>query len=160
MFGRKGRSSSRGIIHTLIGDSTRIKGDLRFEGGCHIDGVVDGSVIADKDPEAFLSISEEGFIDGSVRVPRVHLNGKVQGDVFASDRVELGPTAKVNGNVHYELLEMAAGAEINGKLIHEGSKSHAPNAPRPTAADRLKKEVAADSKLESRAAVEAAEQAG
>ncbi len=155
MFSRKERS--RGVIHTLIGGRTRIKGDVRFEGGCHIDGVVDGNVIADKDPDAFLSISEDGFIDGSVRVPRVHLNGRVQGDVFASDRVELGPTAKVNGNLHYELLEMAAGAEINGKLIHEGSKSHAPNAPRPTAADKTKPELVAGAKPEPRAAVETAE---
>lgn len=151
MFGKKGRS--RGIIQTLVGDNTRIKGDLRFEGGCHIDGVVDGSVIADKDPEAFLSISEEGFVDGSVNVPRVQLNGKVQGDVFASEIVELGPTAKVNGNVHYELLEMAAGAEINGKLIHETGVSK--NAPLPTAAEKLKKEKMAESD-----ALAAAEQAG
>jgi cytoskeletal protein CcmA (bactofilin family) len=139
MFGMKGRS--KGVIQTLIGDNTRIKGDLRFEGGCHIDGVVEGSVIADKDPEAFLSISEEGLVDGSVRVPRVQLNGKVQGDVFASEIVELGPTAKVNGNVHYELLEMAAGAEINGKLIHEGSQSVSANAPRPTAATKTNREI-------------------
>lgn len=136
MFGKKGRD--RGVIHTLVGDKSRIKGDLRFEGGCHIDGVVDGSVIADKDPDAFLSISADGFVDGSVRVPRVKLNGKVEGDVFASEMVELGPTAKVNGNVHYELLEMTAGAEINGKLIHETGLSR--NAPLPTAAERLKKE--------------------
>ena len=121
MFGIKGRS--KGTIQTLIGDGTRIKGDLRFEGGCHIDGVVDGSVIADKDPDAVLSISENGFVDGSVRVPRVHLDGKVQGDVFASEKVELGATAKVNGNVHYELLEMTAGAEINGKLIHDSAQA-------------------------------------
>jgi cytoskeletal protein CcmA (bactofilin family) len=132
MFGLKGRS--KGAISTLIGDGTRIKGDLRFEGGCHIDGVVDGSVIADKDPDAVLTISANGFVDGSVRVPRVHLDGKVQGDVYATEKVELGATAKVNGNVHYELLEMTAGAEINGKLIHEGSQSSAKNAPVPTAA--------------------------
>ena len=152
MFGKKGRG--RGVIHTLVGDKSRIKGDLRFEGGCHIDGVVDGSVIADKDPEAFLSISEEGFVDGSVRVPHVQLNGKVQGDVFATDMVELGPTAKVNGNVHYELLEMAAGAEINGKLIHETGVS--PNAPLPTAAEKLKKEK--QDKSEPLAAAEPVEQ--
>jgi cytoskeletal protein CcmA (bactofilin family) len=153
MFGNRLRS--RGMIHTLVGDSTRIKGDLRFEGGCHIDGVVDGSVIADKDPEAFLSISEHGLVDGSVRVPRVHLNGKVQGDVFASERVELGPTAKVNGNVHYELLEMAAGAEINGKLIH--ARGLSANAPLPSAAEKLRQEKKA--KEESSAMAKAAEQA-
>lgn len=134
MFGRKQRTN--GVIQTLVGDGTRIKGDLRFDGGCHVDGVIHGNVIADRDSEAFLSISSEGLIDGSVRVPTVILNGKVQGDVYASVRVELGASAKVFGNLHYELLEMAAGAEINGKLIHESvqgkaatSKSSAYSAP-------------------------------
>jgi cytoskeletal protein CcmA (bactofilin family) len=124
MFGRKQRTS--GVIQTLVGDGTRIKGDVRFDGGCHIDGVVHGNVIADRDPEAFLSISSEGLVDGSVRVPTVMLNGKVQGDVYASVRVELGSSAKVFGNLHYELLEMAAGAEINGKLIHESVHEKTP----------------------------------
>jgi cytoskeletal protein CcmA (bactofilin family) len=124
MFGRKQRTS--GVIQTLVGDGTRIKGDIRFDGGCHIDGVVHGNIIADRDPEAFLSISSEGLVDGSVRVPTVMLNGKVQGDVYASERGELGSSAKVVGNVHYRLLEMAAGAEINGKLIHENLNEKAP----------------------------------
>lgn len=125
MFGKKRRTN--GVIQTLVGDGTRIKGDIRFDGGCHIDGVVHGNVIADRDSEAFLSVSSEGLIDGSVRVPTVILNGKVQGDVYASVRVELGATAKVFGNLHYELLEMAAGAEINGKLIHESAQAKVPH---------------------------------
>jgi cytoskeletal protein CcmA (bactofilin family) len=123
MFGK--RQGGNGVIHTLIGDGTEIKGDLHFDGGCHIDGVIHGNVIADKDPEAFLTISEDGFVDGSVRVPRVALNGKVQGDVHATQTVALGATAKVVGNLHYDLLEMTSGAEINGKLIHEGTKTQA-----------------------------------
>jgi cytoskeletal protein CcmA (bactofilin family) len=123
MFGK--RQGGNGVINTLIGDGTRIKGDLHFDGGCHIDGVVHGNVIADKDSEAFLTISEGGFVDGNVRVPRVSLNGKVQGDVYASNAVALGATAKVVGNLHYDLLEMTSGAEINGKLIHEGAKTQA-----------------------------------
>jgi len=43
----------------------------------------------------------------------------VKGDVFASQRVELGATARVVGNVYYNLIQMAEGAEINGKLIHQ-----------------------------------------
>ena len=120
MFSRKRRKN--GVIHTLVGEGTRIEGDLRFEGGCHIDGVVQGSVVADRDSDAFLSISEDGRVEGSVRVPRVALNGRVEGDVHASLLVELGTTARVVGNVHYELLEMAAGAEINGQLIHAGGQ--------------------------------------
>jgi len=130
MFGMKKRGGS---INTLVGEGTRIKGDLRFEGGCHIDGVVDGSVIADRDPDAFLSLSEQGLVDGSVRVPRVSLSGKVQGDVYASELLQLGATAKINGNLHYEMLEMAAGAEINGKLIHESAAAPGPSVPRPSA---------------------------
>jgi cytoskeletal protein CcmA (bactofilin family) len=48
----------------------------------------------------------------------------VTGDIHASARVELGTTAKVAGNVHYGLIEMAMGAQINGKLIH-----HSPGSP-------------------------------
>ena len=51
--------------------------------------------------------------------PYIVLNGIVKGDVFASQRVELGPTARVTGNVYYNLIEMAIGAEINGKLVHQ-----------------------------------------
>jgi cytoskeletal protein CcmA (bactofilin family) len=51
-------------------------------------------------------------------VPNVVLKGTVRGDLTASERVELGPTARVIGNVYYNLIEMAIGAEINGKLVH------------------------------------------
>ncbi len=130
LFGKRRKND---VVNTLVGDGTRIEGDLRFEGGCHIDGIVHGNVIADRDPDAFLSISEDGRVEGSVRVPRITLNGAVQGDVYATERVELGTTARVEGNLHYELIEMAAGAEINGQLIHQpaqvqqasaASKSH------------------------------------
>ena len=47
------------------------------------------------------------------------LNGTVKGDVVVSERVELGQTARVIGNVQYKLIEMAIGAEVNGKLVHE-----------------------------------------
>lgn len=117
MFGKSGRRNP--LIQTLVGENTRIEGDLKFDGGCHVDGVVQGGVVADRDSDAFLSVSQEGRIEGSVRVPRVVLNGKVEGDLWAWDKVELGPTARVTGNVHYNLIEMTAGSEINGQLVHE-----------------------------------------
>ncbi len=49
----------------------------------------------------------------------MQLNGTVKGDVRATERVELGPKARVIGNVQYKLIEMSIGAEVNGKLIHE-----------------------------------------
>jgi len=117
MLGRKQRRHT--VVETLVGSNTRISGDLHFSGGCHVDGTVNGSVTADPESQSALSISEEGNIEGGVTVPFVVLNGIVRGDVFANQRVELGPTARVIGNVYYNLIEMAIGAEINGKLVHQ-----------------------------------------
>lgn len=138
MFGRKSRRPAS--IQTLIGENTRIEGDLLFESGCHIDGVVNGSVSASNDPDAYLSVSENGRVQGNVNVPRLGLSGAVEGDVVVTERAEFGPTARVTGNVHYNLIEIAAGAEINGKLIHEAEKRAVAA---PTQPDSDKKRAAA-----------------
>jgi len=106
-------------IDTLIGAGTRIIGDVQFSGGFHVDGHIKGNVDAPPQSGATLSVSDSGVIEGSVAVPNVILNGTVKGDILAHDRVELGATARVTGNVYYGLIEMEMGAEINGKLIHE-----------------------------------------
>lgn len=117
MFGQKQRRHS--VVDTLVGSNSQVNGDLTFSGGCHIDGTVKGNVSADVDSNSALSISEDGTVEGGVTVPYVVLNGIVRGDLVAAQRVELGPTARVIGNVYYNLIEMAIGAEINGKLVHQ-----------------------------------------
>lgn len=107
-------------IDTLIGRTTHINGDVLFGGGFHLDGQVTGNVRAEAGVTSVLSVSEHGCIEGSVEVPHVVLNGMVKGDIVARERVELGAKARVSGNVYYGVIEMAMGAEINGKLIHEG----------------------------------------
>ncbi len=117
MFGRKNQRHT--IVETLVGANSAVNGDLQFTGGCHVDGTVKGNVSADAESKSALSISEDGTVEGGVSVPFVVLNGIVRGDVIASQRVELGATARVIGNVYYNLIEMAIGAEINGKLVHQ-----------------------------------------
>ena len=90
MFGRN--QNKQGVVDSLIGSNSRVNGDLKFEGGCHIDGTVKGNVSADAESSSTLSISEDGTIEGGVSVPHIVLNGIVRGDVFASQRIELGPT--------------------------------------------------------------------
>jgi cytoskeletal protein CcmA (bactofilin family) len=119
MLGRKSRNQAP--IGTLVGSDTRIQGDVEFTGGCHIDGYVKGNVRAASDG-GVLSVSERGCVEGSVVAPHVQLNGTVKGDVRATERVELGPKARVIGNVQYKLIEMSIGAEVNGKLIHESER--------------------------------------
>lgn len=125
MFGKKQQQQQqrRTGINTLIGPGTRVHGDLEFEGGCLIDGFVKGNIKSIDDENAALTISERGTVEGAVRVPNVLLNGTVRGDVCATNRVELGSKARVIGNVQYRLIEMAIGAEVNGKLIHESEST-------------------------------------
>jgi cytoskeletal protein CcmA (bactofilin family) len=117
MFGKTRRSAPE--IRTLIGSGTRITGDLAFTEGLHVDGVIVGNVSLEGTADGNLSISKDGVVEGSVEVPEVILNGTVKGDVIACERVQLGPTARVVGNVVYNLIEMAIGAEVNGQLIHK-----------------------------------------
>jgi cytoskeletal protein CcmA (bactofilin family) len=120
MFNRNKTKAAH--IDTLIGAGTRVIGDVQFSGGLHVDGFVKGNVDAPAESGSMLSVSDGGVVEGSVAVPNVVLNGKVIGDILAHDRIELGATAKVTGNVYYGLIEMAIGAEINGKLVHEPPK--------------------------------------
>jgi len=117
----KRRPNKQPKIETLVGAKTRINGDVQFTGGFHLDGFINGNVRGDAG--AVLSVSEQGCVEGSVSVPRVVLNGVVKGDIAATDRVELGPKARVLGNVHYTTIETAIGAQINGKLIHRAPAS-------------------------------------
>ncbi|MDH5472708.1 MAG: polymer-forming cytoskeletal protein [Gammaproteobacteria bacterium] len=116
MWGRPKTKPTK--IETLIGTSIEIRGDIIFSGGLHVDGKIVGNVIAADDSDSMLVLSDHGNIEGEVRVPYVVLNGEVTGDVYATERVELSSRAQVSGNVYYNLLEMAMGAEVNGSLVH------------------------------------------
>jgi len=114
MIGKKRRTAK---IDSLIGQHTEVEGNIVFSGGLHVDGKSKGNVMA-SDPDSLLTVSDQGSVEGEVRVPNIILNGLVIGDVYASERVELASQARVQGNVYYNLIEMAIGAEVNGKLVH------------------------------------------
>jgi len=106
-------------VDTIIGQQSRIEGDIHFSGGLHIDGRIKGNIIAGSGSASVLTVSEHGSIEGDVQVPTVILNGKVTGDVHSDDRIELAAKAEVNGDVYYNLIEMAMGAAVNGSLVHQ-----------------------------------------
>jgi len=118
MFFGKKNTRQNSQIDSLIGSGTEIHGDVHFRDGLHIDGVVKGNVIAEG-KASMLTMSEQGRIEGEVRVHNLVLNGEVLGNVHASEHIELAPAARVTGNVYYNLIEMAMGAEVNGNLVHE-----------------------------------------
>jgi cytoskeletal protein CcmA (bactofilin family) len=110
------RDTKQARIDTLIGKASRVHGDLEFAGGLHLDGRIAGNVRADPIEGSSLSISETGAIEGNVEAGNVMLNGTVRGDIVGRDRVVLGATARVQGNVYYGIIEMTLGAQIMGKL--------------------------------------------
>ncbi len=108
-----------GAGQTIVGADTRIEGDIRFVGVAFIDGYVNGSVTAGNDENATLTISENGHVKGLVAAPHLLINGMVEGEVRATDRLKLGPKARVIADVQYNLMEMSIGARVDGKLIHK-----------------------------------------
>ena len=123
MWGQNKKPKQTAHIDSLIGQNTEIHGDVIFSGGLHVDGTVKGSVIAESGEDSVLTLSERGTIEGEVKVPNVVVNGAVIGDVHATGHVELAAQARVHGNVYYSLIEMAMGAEVNGKLMHQEEKN-------------------------------------
>lgn len=104
--------------HTLISKGTRIMGDIHFSGDLQIEGKVQGNIIVEGGNDAKLVVADKGVVEGEIRVPVVVINGKVIGDVYSSKHLELAAKAVVEGNVHYQLIEMVKGAQVNGSLVY------------------------------------------
>jgi len=102
---------------SLIAIGTQIRGDVRFNGRLHVDGSVEGALHGEG-ANAVLTLSGNAQVVGEIVAPHVVINGVVNGDVTASERLELASGARVEGNVYYKVMEMSAGAQINGKIVY------------------------------------------
>lgn len=123
MFKTKPIRPDVGAIDTLIGPQVTIRGDVVFSGGLYVEGHIQGKVIAEAGERAVLTLAEQGSIEGEVQVPVVVINGRMTGDVHALERIELAPKARVQGNLHYKVVEMSAGAQLTGRLVHADAVS-------------------------------------
>ena len=112
-----------GTSTTLISKNTEVVGDIHFSGTLHIEGVLRGNVIANEGTDAHLDIAEKGVVEGQINVPTIRINGRVVGDVISNKHVELAAKAEVEGNVHYHLIEMVKGAQVNGSFVYTGESN-------------------------------------
>lgn len=119
MFGRKKKNQLHSHIDTLIGVNTNITGDISFSGGLRIDGHIIGNIIAADDEHSTLVLSDEGRIEGEIKVANIVINGTVTGPIHARGYLELQAKAKVYGDIHYGSLEIQLGASVEGKMIHQ-----------------------------------------
>ncbi|MEL6710434.1 MAG: polymer-forming cytoskeletal protein [Pseudomonadota bacterium] len=110
-------------VATVIGQGTEIKGDIVFRGGLHLDGRILGNVHGEPDSGSSVTVSDQGYIEGDIRVDSLILNGTIVGDVHGTEQVDLAAAARVTGTVYYQTLTMAPGAEVNGQLVHTDESS-------------------------------------
>ncbi len=126
MFKNKSTQRDGFAIDTLIGPEVVIRGDLEFSGGLYVEGRILGKVVAAEGKPASLLLAEQGTVEGEIRAPVVIINGTLVGDVHAGERIELAQKARVEGNVHYSVVEMSAGAQLTGRLVHvQSQEAHA-----------------------------------
>lgn len=120
---RKPNEKPCNTIDTLIGVTTEMKGDISFSGGLRIDGKVKGNITARSDDNSTLVLSENAMVTGDVSVPHMIVNGKIKGNVRSAERLELQPKAEINGDITYKVLEIAAGAQLNGNMARVNEKA-------------------------------------
>jgi len=105
---------------TLISSETTIKGDITFTGQLDVEGTVEGSIQAGAG-DAVLRVVSGGRVSGEIKVAHATVNGKIEGDIHSSERLVLAEQAVVDGDVYYNLIEMAVGAKVNGGLRHSSN---------------------------------------
>ncbi len=108
---------------TLISAGTEIIGDIKFCGHLEIEGKITGNIMTADIENAVVRIMEKGEIQGDITVPSITVNGSIQGNIVSSDQVQLAQNARVEGDIQYKLIEMAKGARIYGRLLHQSHRS-------------------------------------
>ncbi|HVN88482.1 MAG TPA: polymer-forming cytoskeletal protein [Candidatus Binataceae bacterium] len=103
-----------------LDSGSKISGKLYFEGGTKIDGQVDGEIIAKES----LTIGESAVVTAQIKAASIVVAGKVSGDISATNRIEIRPTAKVIGNLNSPTLVIHEGAVFEGhcSMSAEGSR--------------------------------------
>ena len=104
----------------LIGKSFVIKGQVSCDGDLYIDGQVEGSV----DPKGHrLTIGPDGRLKANVTARAVVVLGRLEGNIQASERVDLKQSAVVVGDIVTQSISIEAGAHIKGSIEVHGDSS-------------------------------------
>lgn len=119
---RNDRNNHSNNETSLIARGTSIRGDVCFGGALHLDGRIEGSVIGEGE-DAMFTLSEHGQVHGEINVSNAVINGHVTGDVHVSVRLELAAQARIDGDLRYHTLEMAAGAQVNGRIARQAEEA-------------------------------------
>lgn len=97
-------------IDTLIGRDSSFSGTIESSGTIRIDGKYEGEISTKGD----LVIGEDGQVIGKIKAQDITIAGKVEGEVEAAGKLELVPTANLQGETRMMLLVVEEGAIFRG----------------------------------------------
>jgi cytoskeletal protein CcmA (bactofilin family) len=105
------RDIKEGRLSGFVGHGTTLTGDTNFQMMLRVDGHLTGSVSSEG---GTLIVGTNGQVDANIDVSAAMINGTVNGDIVATDRLQLGRTAKVVGNIQTPRLVLEDGAILEG----------------------------------------------
>jgi cytoskeletal protein CcmA (bactofilin family) len=97
---------------TVIGNDVVIKGEITVEKGLRVDGTIEGAVTT----KGKVHVGKTGSLSAEVNGGSVTIEGKVKGNVTATDRVTLEATSNVFGDLNATKLVVNEGATFVGKV--------------------------------------------
>lgn len=126
------RDIKEGRLSGFVGHGTTLTGETEFQSMLRIDGHLVGTVTSET---GTLIIGTNGQVDANISVAAAMISGTVNGDIVASEKIQLGRTARILGNIQTPRLVIEEGAIFEGscsmlKAREAQEKStHAPTAP-------------------------------
>ena len=97
-------------LATVIGKSCEVKGAIIPTGGVRVDGNIEGGVIS----EETVIVGENAVVKGDIRGSNVVIAGRVNGDVTATEKLEILHTGRLYGDIITPKIAMAEGVVFEG----------------------------------------------
>lgn len=121
------REIKDGTLSGFVGSGTAINGESTFKSMLRIDGRFSGRI---NSSDGTLIVGAGGHVDANIEVAVATIQGLVNGDVIATDRIELGRAAKLQGNIQTPSLIIEQGAVFEGTCKMTQQKAAANKVPK------------------------------
>jgi cytoskeletal protein CcmA (bactofilin family) len=105
------REIKEGNLSGFVGSGTVVTGEANFKALMRVDGHLSGRVSSSS---GTLIVGANGKVDANIEVAVATIHGTVNGDIIATQRLELGRAAKLNGNIQTASLVIEPGALFEG----------------------------------------------
>jgi cytoskeletal protein CcmA (bactofilin family) len=96
---------------TVIGNDTHIKGEMTFKKSVRLVGSLEGRVVG----EGELHVAEGARCKADVESPAVVVDGAIEGNVTARDKIQLNAKGVVRGDIRAGKMVMSEGASFYGQ---------------------------------------------